>query len=96
MRRGATPTNAALEAIKRIAKHYPKFVGGVIAIDKNGEYGAACNGIPVFPFYVGNPTLGKAVLRAVPCTNNGVTDEANNTGTEKRLENFDPTVTVLE
>ncbi|KOX75637.1 N(4)-(Beta-N-acetylglucosaminyl)-L-asparaginase [Melipona quadrifasciata] len=43
MRRGATPTEAATTTIRRIAEHYPTFSGAVIAINKDGEYGAACN-----------------------------------------------------
>ncbi|XP_066603169.1 N(4)-(Beta-N-acetylglucosaminyl)-L-asparaginase-like [Prorops nasuta] len=54
MRRGASPTDAAAVAIGRIAKHYPNFVGGVIALNKNGEFGAACNGILQFPYYIAN------------------------------------------
>lgn len=71
MRRGATPTAAAAEAIARIAKHYPTFTGGVIAIDNNGNYGAACNGIASFPFYVASPDLGRAIKKSVHCTNSG-------------------------
>ncbi|XP_011301966.1 N(4)-(Beta-N-acetylglucosaminyl)-L-asparaginase isoform X2 [Fopius arisanus] len=69
MRRGATPTAAAVKVIARIVKHYPTFTGGVIAIDTNGKYGAACNGIPSFPFYVANLALGKATRKSVSCNN---------------------------
>ncbi|XP_043289091.1 N(4)-(Beta-N-acetylglucosaminyl)-L-asparaginase [Venturia canescens] len=67
MRRGAEPADAAATAIKRIAKHYPTFTGGVIALSINGSYGAACNGIRSFPYYVSNPLLGKPTLMAVRC-----------------------------
>ncbi|OAD58854.1 N(4)-(Beta-N-acetylglucosaminyl)-L-asparaginase, partial [Eufriesea mexicana] len=67
MRRGATPNDAATTAISRIAEHYPTFTGAVIAINKNGEYGAACNGITRFVHYVANPTLGKATIHYVDC-----------------------------
>lgn len=67
MRRGATPTAAATTAISRIAEHYPAFTGAVIAINMNGEYGAACNGITRFAHYVANPELGKATMRYVDC-----------------------------
>lgn len=67
MRRGATPGDAATTAISRIAEHYPTFTGAVIAINKNGEYGAACNGITSFAHYVANPALGKATIHYVDC-----------------------------
>lgn len=67
MRRGSSPTEAAEVAISRIAKHYPYFTGGVIALNKDGDFGAACNGIPLFPFYVSNPSLGKPRMHSVPC-----------------------------
>ncbi|XP_076757288.1 N(4)-(Beta-N-acetylglucosaminyl)-L-asparaginase-like [Xylocopa sonorina] len=67
MRRGATPTAAATTAVRRIAEHYPMFTGAVIAINKDGEYGAACNGITRFAHYVANPELGKATQLYVDC-----------------------------
>lgn len=67
MRRGATPTEAATTAIRRIAEHYPTFTGAVIAINKDGEYGAACNGITRFQHYIANPELGQAMMRFVNC-----------------------------
>lgn len=54
MRRGSTPTVAAEIAIKRIVNKYPNFMGAVIAINRDGEFAAACNGMKVFPFSVGN------------------------------------------
>ncbi|XP_032672100.1 N(4)-(Beta-N-acetylglucosaminyl)-L-asparaginase-like isoform X2 [Odontomachus brunneus] len=68
MRYGATPTVAARAAINRIAQHYPAFFGGVIALNKNGEYGAACNGMALFPYYIANPTSGPKLL-SVECSN---------------------------
>lgn len=52
MRRGASPKDAAQTAVQRIAAHYPDFMGAVIALTKTGQYGAACHGIPNFPFVV--------------------------------------------
>lgn len=68
MRYGATPSVAAKTAINRIAQHYPSFFGGVIALNRKGEYGAACNGMASFPYYVANPTLGPKLL-SVQCSN---------------------------
>ncbi|XP_053989075.1 N(4)-(Beta-N-acetylglucosaminyl)-L-asparaginase-like [Hylaeus anthracinus] len=67
MRRGASPTEAATTAIRRIAEHYPTFTGAVIALNKEGEYGAACNGITRFAHYIANPQLGKPTMNYVDC-----------------------------
>lgn len=67
MRRGATPKEAAETAIRRIAEHYPFFIGAVIALNKDGNFGAACNGIPLFPYYVSNPESGKPILHIAHC-----------------------------
>lgn len=73
MRRGASPKEAATTAVKRIAKYYPHFSGAIIALDKNGNYGAACNGLnrkefPIgFPYYVVNKELGKPTLKYESC-----------------------------
>ncbi|XP_029035038.2 N(4)-(Beta-N-acetylglucosaminyl)-L-asparaginase [Osmia bicornis bicornis] len=67
MRRGASPKEAATTAIKRIAEHYPTFTGAVIAINKNGDYGAACNSLTRFEYYVANPTLNKATMLYANC-----------------------------
>ncbi|XP_068144759.1 putative N(4)-(beta-N-acetylglucosaminyl)-L-asparaginase GA14866 [Drosophila tropicalis] len=55
MRAGKTPTEAAELGIKRIVKHYKDFSGAVIAVNRLGEYGAACYGMAEFPFVVSSP-----------------------------------------
>lgn len=67
MRQGQSPTTAAETAIKRIAKHYPKFSGAVIALSKDGQFGAACNGFKGFPYYASNVQLGKPTIFYIPC-----------------------------
>lgn len=67
MRRGASPTEAADTAIRRIARHYPTFFGAIIALNKTGHFGAACNGMAHFPFYASSPLLGEPTLNAVSC-----------------------------
>ncbi|XP_034946022.1 N(4)-(Beta-N-acetylglucosaminyl)-L-asparaginase-like [Chelonus insularis] len=67
MRRGASPADAAATAIRRIAKHHSQFIAGVIALNKNGEYGAACHGIYRFPFYVSNPEFGSPQFLLADC-----------------------------
>lgn len=68
MRKGATPTAAARTAINRIAQHYPAFFGGVITLNKKGEYGAACNGMSSFPYYIASPVSGPKML-TISCSN---------------------------
>eukprot|EP00163_Fabomonas_tropica_P029498 TRINITY_DN6341_c0_g1_i1.p1 TRINITY_DN6341_c0_g1~~TRINITY_DN6341_c0_g1_i1.p1 ORF type:complete len:131 (+),score=34.27 TRINITY_DN6341_c0_g1_i1:429-821(+) len=43
MRAGMTPTQAAEDAIQRIAKYYPTFQGALVAVNIKGEHGGACN-----------------------------------------------------
>ncbi|XP_021905728.1 probable isoaspartyl peptidase/L-asparaginase 3 isoform X2 [Carica papaya] len=44
MRLGMEPKLAAKDAISRIARKFPDFVGAVIAIDKKGAHAGACHG----------------------------------------------------
>ncbi|XP_044002431.1 N(4)-(Beta-N-acetylglucosaminyl)-L-asparaginase-like [Aphidius gifuensis] len=67
MRRGATPEEAAIVAIKRIADKYPDFVGGVIAVNKFGDYGASCNGMETFDYFISNPILNKPTPQKAKC-----------------------------
>lgn len=69
MRHGADPTSACKDALHRIVRHHPQFVGGLVAASINGTYGAACHGIASFPFSVASPSHGTAVVEHVKCTN---------------------------
>ena len=44
MRQGISPKLAAENAIQRIARHYPTYVGAVFAIDKAGNHAGASHG----------------------------------------------------
>lgn len=63
MRSGTEPSDAAEMAIKRIITHYPNFSGAVIAVNKNGVYGAACYGMNNFPYSVYTRENGQFVER---------------------------------
>uniref|UniRef100_A0A182IK76 N(4)-(beta-N-acetylglucosaminyl)-L-asparaginase n=1 Tax=Anopheles atroparvus TaxID=41427 RepID=A0A182IK76_ANOAO len=63
MRNGIGPTEASRMAIDRITKYYPSFVGGIVATLKDGQYGAACNGMEEFPFSVADSTMGEGEVR---------------------------------
>ena len=67
MKKGVLPEDAAQKAIDRIAKKYPKFFGAVIALRKDGAFGAACHGMESFPFVVGTPKSKQVVLYHKKC-----------------------------
>ena len=44
MRQGASPKQAAEDAVQRIARHYPQYVGAVFAVDRAGNHAGASHG----------------------------------------------------
>lgn len=66
LRQGMSPKLAGQKALKRISKYYPNFFGGIIVIDKNGEYGAACNGMSEFPYSIATVNRD-ATIETVSC-----------------------------
>jgi isoaspartyl peptidase/L-asparaginase-like protein (Ntn-hydrolase superfamily) len=69
MRQGTAPAEACLDAIQRIAKFYPTFTGAVLALDKNGRYGAACHGMKSFPYSVMQEGWTNPEILEIPCLN---------------------------
>lgn len=67
LRNGAKPDVAGEKALMRIAQHYPLFVGAIVVVDKDGNYGAACHGIDSFPFSVYNPQSKQVKLEKRDC-----------------------------
>lgn len=67
LRKGATPAAAAEAAVRRISSRYQNFMGGVVVVSKDGEYGASCYGMSSFPFSVRNVALGRVTVQTVPC-----------------------------
>uniref|UniRef100_A0A182JUA1 N(4)-(beta-N-acetylglucosaminyl)-L-asparaginase n=1 Tax=Anopheles christyi TaxID=43041 RepID=A0A182JUA1_9DIPT len=63
LRNGVNPAEAGQQAMGRIAKYYPSFVGGIIVATKDGRYGAACNGMNEFPYSVADGTEGNGAVR---------------------------------
>ena len=55
------------QVVYRIARKYPDFVGAVVTVNKEGEFGASCHGIKEFPFSVANTETGGTQLLTVPC-----------------------------
>jgi isoaspartyl peptidase/L-asparaginase-like protein (Ntn-hydrolase superfamily) len=67
MREGVAPDEACLDAIKRIAKYYPTFTGAVLALNKDGQHGAACHGIDTFPYSVMQQGWTDPQVLQIPC-----------------------------
>ncbi|KAL4859390.1 Protein strawberry notch 1 [Chlorella vulgaris] len=44
MRQGLSPTQAAEDAVRRIVRHVPDFVGALVAVSKDGRHGGAAHG----------------------------------------------------
>lgn len=68
IRHGMTPTEASQDALKRIAKHYPDFKGAILAVDKNGQHGAACHGFPVFHYCYKDSNSNQVKQEKILCT----------------------------
>jgi len=68
MKDGHNPTKAAQLAIDTITNYYPDFSGAVIAVNKYGDYGAACHGFDRFPYSIANPEHNKVALLYISCT----------------------------
>eukprot|EP01116_Phalansterium_solitarium_P020648 TRINITY_DN6147_c0_g1_i1.p1 TRINITY_DN6147_c0_g1~~TRINITY_DN6147_c0_g1_i1.p1 ORF type:complete len:369 (-),score=44.17 TRINITY_DN6147_c0_g1_i1:120-1172(-) len=65
MRLGMSPQDATADAIRRIEKFYPTFIGAIVAVNKAGEYAGACHGW-TFTFSVVNPQLQNVTVVTVP------------------------------
>ncbi|KAL3103282.1 hypothetical protein niasHS_002468 [Heterodera schachtii] len=68
MRYGKSPSEATREAIERIKRNYPNFMGAVVAANVGGEFGAACSGIKGgFGYSVVNSNHEKVWVERVNC-----------------------------
>ena len=70
LRQGLVPENAAVKSMQRILKFYPDFSGGLVVVDRWGNYSAACVGLEQFPYSVayGNTTTS---VQYKMCINQG-------------------------
>jgi N4-(beta-N-acetylglucosaminyl)-L-asparaginase len=64
MRNGMTPTEAALDAMRRIHRKGYRIGGAILAMNKRGEHGAACLGWDKFPYAVRHE--GRDALVEIP------------------------------
>ncbi|XP_052791747.1 putative N(4)-(beta-N-acetylglucosaminyl)-L-asparaginase GH22932 [Mya arenaria] len=69
MKTGVSPSVATSEAIKSIIRFYPDFIGAVVAVNTQGQHGAACHGIPKFPYSIMSPNYTSVTVIEVPCFN---------------------------
>ena len=56
MRLGMEPKLAAKDAMARIARKFPDFLGAVVALNKKGEHAGACHGW-TFKYSVRSPAM---------------------------------------
>ncbi|KAI1713589.1 asparaginase domain-containing protein [Ditylenchus destructor] len=77
MRQGSSPSDAASEAIRRIRRHYPKFFGGIVIANRQGQFSAACSGMAEFSYSAVIPNTQKVAAQSVKCISGRVTREAN-------------------
>lgn len=72
MRNGETPSRSGQIAMQRISYRYPDFVGGIVVVDKFGNFGAACHNVEGgFPFTVARKSsnIFKPEIHYVNCSN---------------------------
>lgn len=67
MRNGMSPSEASEDALRRIVRKYPKFMGAIVAVDKNGRYGAACHGLDEFKFSLASRKTNGVSVESVKC-----------------------------
>lgn len=67
MRNGMSPSEASEDALRRIVKKYPKFMGAIVAVDKSGQHGAACHGLDEFKFSYGSRKSNGIVVETIKC-----------------------------
>lgn len=68
LRDGLSPQDAGQKSLERIAKYYPNFFGGIIVVNKDGDFGAACHGMDSFPFSViASKTSYEVAVKIVDC-----------------------------
>ncbi|KAG7014842.1 putative isoaspartyl peptidase/L-asparaginase 3 [Cucurbita argyrosperma subsp. argyrosperma] len=64
MRLGMEPKDAAKDAISRIARKFPDFIGAIFAVNKNGTHAGACHGW-TFQYSVRSPEMHHAEVFTV-------------------------------
>lgn len=66
MRAGMGPTEAAQDAVRRIARRVPGYVGAVVAASRDGRHGAAAHGWTFHYAVASGGTAGGVEMIEVP------------------------------
>lgn len=96
LRNGFTPQEAAEKVIDRIQKYYPSNSAAVVVVDKNANYGAACQIFSHFPISIYYPGLNETKVETAECrkfveqstTEDLSTTEKNSTDAGENLKSF--------
>lgn len=67
LRNGFSPQEAAERVIDRIQEYYPNNMAAVVVVDKNGNYGAACQIFSSFPISIYYPGLEEVKVETISC-----------------------------
>eukprot|EP01091_Cochliopodium_minus_P015205 TRINITY_DN5338_c0_g1_i2.p1 TRINITY_DN5338_c0_g1~~TRINITY_DN5338_c0_g1_i2.p1 ORF type:complete len:272 (-),score=47.40 TRINITY_DN5338_c0_g1_i2:19-834(-) len=68
MRMGYSPRTSTEKVLERITKKYPSFKGAIIAINKDGKYGANCYGYDSFQYSVMSKEKKSIVVETIKCS----------------------------
>lgn len=71
MRQGKSPKAAAEDAIRRIIKFYPKYIGALFAVDTAGRHAGACHGW-TFKYTIQNASLSEPHIITVDPIDNPI------------------------
>ncbi|XP_062619147.1 N(4)-(Beta-N-acetylglucosaminyl)-L-asparaginase-like [Saccostrea cucullata] len=69
MQNGVDPVTALQKSMAPIIKFYPSFRGAMIAVNKDGKYGAVCHGYTNWTFCVADDTSPEVQLHHIDCKN---------------------------
>lgn len=67
LRNGLTPQEAAERVIDRIQEFYPRNFAAIVVVDKNGNFGAACQVFTQFPISIYYPGLEEVNVETTVC-----------------------------
>lgn len=67
LRSNNSPSKAGELALRRILEYYTSFMGAIVVVNKDGEYGAACTGLDRFPFSIYDASSNAVRIEYVSC-----------------------------
>lgn len=67
LRNGLSPQESAENVIDRIQEYYPRSIAAILVVDKNGNYGAACQIFDDFPISIFYPGLNETKIETIEC-----------------------------